>query len=136
MSDIPQHPADLTAPYRAYIACLNGQAWPDLGRFVSEAVGYNGRPMGLEAYKAMLVANFEAIPDLEFRVGLLMADGDRVGARLLFDCTPRGEFLGLAVNGRRVSFTENVFYAYEEGRIAHVWSVLDVAAIKEQLEAA
>lgn len=42
-------------------------------------------------------------------------------------------FLGLAVNGKRVSFTENVFYQFRDGKIAQVWSVIDKAAIEAQL---
>ena len=56
-----------------------------------------------------------------------------MAARLLFDCTPVGGFLGLPVNGRRVSFAENVFYGFADGRIEEVWSVIDRAAIEAQL---
>jgi len=34
----------------------------------------------------------------------------------------------------RVSFTENVFYELNEGRIMNVWSVIDKAAVEAQLE--
>tara|TARA_R110002020_G_scaffold124877_4_gene281990 strand:- start:1259 stop:1399 length:141 start_codon:yes stop_codon:yes gene_type:complete len=40
---------------------------------------------------------------------------------------------GLPVNGRRVAFTENVFYAVKHGRIETVWSIIDKAAIAAQL---
>src|SRR5258708_32982767 len=33
--------ADLSDVYRGYIACLNKQDWPNLGRFVHEDVQYN-----------------------------------------------------------------------------------------------
>jgi predicted ester cyclase len=32
-----------------------------------------------------------------------------------------------------MSFTENVFYQFREGRIVQVWSVIDKAAIETQL---
>jgi predicted ester cyclase len=54
-------------------------------------------------------------------------------AWLEFDYAPKGMFLGLAVNGKRVSFTENVFYQFRDGKIAQVWSVIDKAAIEAQL---
>ena len=57
----------------------------------------------------------------------------RLACRLLFDVTPRGTFLGLPVNGRRVRFAENVFYEFREGKIQEVWSVLDKLAIEAQL---
>jgi predicted ester cyclase len=40
---------------------------------------------------------------------------------------------GLPVNGKRVSFTENVFYRFTSEKIEMVWSVIDQAAIKAQL---
>ena len=56
-----------------------------------------------------------------------------MASRLEFDLSPSGEFLGLPVNGKRVKFSENVFYEYEGSKIAKVWSVLDKAAIEAQL---
>ena len=41
--------------------------------------------------------------------------------------------MGLPVNGKRVSFTENVFYEFREGKIYAVWSVIDKAAIEGQV---
>jgi predicted ester cyclase len=41
--------------------------------------------------------------------------------------------MGLAVNGERVTFCENVFYEFESGKIRQVWSVIDKAAIEAQL---
>ena len=124
---------DLAALYRAYIACLNAQDWPNLGRFVQEDARHNGRRFGLAGYRAMLEKDFQDIPDLHFNIDRLVADPPMIAARLRFDCTPRGEFLGLPVNGRRVAFTENVFYEFRDGKIAEVWSVIDKAAIEAQL---
>lgn len=125
--------ADLTGIYRAYIACLNRRAWDELGRFVHDDVVHNGRALGLSGYRGMLEDDVRMIPDLRFAVEVLVCDAATVAARLLFDCTPRGEFLGLAVDGRRIRFAENVFYRFEGGRIETVWSILDRAAIEAQL---
>ncbi len=37
------------------------------------------------------------------------------------------------MNGRRVNFAENVFYRFEGGKVAEVWSVVDKGAIEAQL---
>jgi len=125
--------ATLAELYRAYIACLNRQDWADLGRFVHDEVSHNGPPLGLAGYRAMLEKDFTDIPDLAFAIALLIVDPPHVAARLAFDCRPKGHFLGLEVNGRRVAFTENVFYEFRDGKIAAVWSVIDKAAIEAQL---
>jgi predicted ester cyclase len=126
--------ADLADVYRAYIACLNAQDWPQLARFVHDDASHNGRPLGLSGYRAMLEQDFSEIPDLRFNIDLLIVDPPHVASRLRFDCTPKGRFLGLGVNGRRVAFTENVFYQFRDGKIARVWSVIDKAAIEAQLD--
>ncbi|MCK1733977.1 ester cyclase [Bradyrhizobium sp. 138] len=123
----------LADTYRSYIACLNRQDWPALGQYVHDEVAHNARPLGLSGYRAMLEQDFRDIPDLRFNIELLMSDPPKIAARLGFDCTPVGSFLGLAVNGKRVSFCENVFYAFHDGKIRQVWSVIDKAAIEAQL---
>jgi predicted ester cyclase len=119
--------------YRDYIACLNRQDWPNLHRFVAADARHNGRPFGLAGYREMLKRDFEEIPDLQFNIELLICDPPHVASRLRFDCRPKGLFLGLPVNGRRINFTENVFYEFRDERIADVWSVIDKAAIEAQL---
>jgi predicted ester cyclase len=123
----------LASLYRDYIACLNKQDWPSLGRFVGDDAHYNDRRIGLAGYREMLEKDFREIPDLHFTIRLLIADPPYIASRLEFDCAPKGMFLGLAVNGKRVSFTENVFYQFRDGKIAQVWSVIDKAAIEAQL---
>jgi predicted ester cyclase len=125
--------ADLSDLYRGYITCLNRQDWPDLGRFVDEDVRYNGRRIGLSGYREMLERDFRDIPDLRFDIRLLMSDPPYVASRLAFDCSPKGSFLGLEVNGKRVSFGENVFYEFRDGKIVEVWSIIDKAAVEAQL---
>ncbi|MGJ5176697.1 ester cyclase [Bradyrhizobium oligotrophicum] len=124
---------ELADLYRAYIACLNAQDWQRLGQYVGEGVVHNGRPIGLTGYREMLVRDFSEIPDLSFHIHLLLSDPPMIGSRLVFDCMPKGKFLGLDVDGRRVRFTENVFYQFRDGRIVEVWSVIDKAAIEAQL---
>ncbi|MER9054672.1 ester cyclase [Mesorhizobium sp. M0213] len=123
----------LSDRYRGYIACLNKQDWPNLGRFVHDEVTHNGRKLGLSGYLEMLVRDFDQIPDLYFDIQLLVADPPYVASRLSFDCAPRGTFLGLDVSEKRISFAENVFYEFHRGKIGQVWSIIDKTAIEAQL---
>jgi predicted ester cyclase len=124
---------DLEALYHAYIDCLNRQDWDELGQYVDDEVEHNGRPLKLSGYRDMLVRDFEDIPDLSFNIQLLASSSPLIAARLAFRCSPKGLFLGLKVNGRTVSFAENVFYEFKLSKIASVWSVVDRAAIEAQL---
>jgi predicted ester cyclase len=119
--------------YHGYIDCLNRQDWRHLGDYVGDDVQRNGEKLGLAGYRTMLEGDFVAIPDLVFKIDFVIVEPPHVAARLVFDCTPKGELFGLPVNGKRVSFTENVFYRFSNRKIDTVWSVIDQAAIAGQL---
>jgi predicted ester cyclase len=125
--------SELSDVYHAYIACLNKQDWPKLDQFVHDEVHYNSQRIGICGYCEMLEKAFQEIPDLYFKIDLLNSDPPYIASRLGFDCTPKGKFLGLHVNGKKVSFAENVFYEFQKGRIWRVWSVIDKSAIEAQL---
>ncbi|WP_396332592.1 ester cyclase [Burkholderia anthina] len=124
---------DLATRYRAYIDCLNRQDWAALGEHVADNVIHNDRPLGLSGYRALLEQDFRVIPDLRFDIRLLVCEPPRVACRLRFACAPKGTFMGLAVDGTRVTFAENAFYEFHDGKIRQVWSVIDKAAIEAQL---
>ena len=124
---------DLADLYRDYIACLNKQDWPKLGQFVHDEVIHNGRRVGLSGYLEMLERDFDDIPDLYFDVQMLVSDPPYIASRIVFTCAPKGQFSGLHINGKRVSFAENVIYEFRGKKIVQVWSVIDKAAIEAQL---
>ncbi|NVO25274.1 ester cyclase [Donghicola mangrovi] len=124
---------EILVAYSGYIACLNAQDWPNLQNYVSDEATYNGTLIGLDGYRAMLIGDFKAIPDLKFHMVQVMCDPPVIAARLAFDCTPVGDLFDLPVNGKRVQFSENVFYEFAGGKIRNVWSVIDKAAIAAQL---
>jgi len=87
----------------------------------------------LADYREMLIKDFREIPDLFFDIQMLIEEPPRIACRLRFECAPKGVFMGLRVDGKRVVFCENVFYEFREGKIDNVWSVIDKAAIEAQL---
>jgi predicted ester cyclase len=129
----PRTKDELSRARQAYVQCLNRRDWSRLGDHVADEAQYNGERIGMDGYRKMLEGDVAAVPDLKFEIDFLVCDPPVVGARLRFDCTPKGELLGLPVNGRRVTFTENVFYRFAQGKIDSVWSMIDQAAIRAQL---
>ena len=123
---------DLLEIYRNYLACLNERRWSTLGEYVADGVVHNGRALGLSGYRAMLEADTHAIPDLEFVSEILLADDRVVSCRLVFHCTPQHPFLGFEQTGQPVSFSEHVFYRFDDRRIGEVWSLIDRDAIRQQ----
>lgn len=132
-TDCPMTPDELRQIYRGYIDCLNAQDWKRLGEFVGDAAEYNGTAIGLAGYEKMLIRDFRAIPGLRFNIDLVIAEPPHIASRLKFECTPHGMLFDISVNGKRVRFTENVFYEFKDRRIRKVWSIIDRAAIAAQV---
>jgi len=125
--------ADLETRYRAYLDALNERRLDDLVLYVQDELSYNGEIMTRRQYQDLIAADITAIPDLIFEAHLVVASGDNVACRLVFDCTPQHEFLGFSPNGERLVFAEHVFYHFRGGRIAAVSSLIDRSAIEAQL---
>jgi predicted ester cyclase len=122
----------LSDVYGAYLQCLNERRWNDLGEFVLADLTYNQQPITLDGYRTMLRADREAIPDLHYVADLVVCDGQSVGARPYFHCTPQRPFLGFEPTGGAISFAEHVLYRFDRDKIAQVWSLLDRQAIAKQ----
>lgn len=123
---------DLEGIYRDYIETLNERRFEDLDQFVHDQLVYNDVVITREQYVAKLVDDVRAIPDLHYGIDVLVANDELVSARLWFDCSPQGSFLGIAVDGRRMTFAEHVLYRLRQGRIERVWSLLDRDAVRNQ----
>jgi predicted ester cyclase len=124
---------ELDAHYRRYLTCLNERRFDRLIEFVHDEITYNDAPMSRADYRDLIARHVAAVPDMFFAIDLLVVRDDHVACRIIFDCTPQDEFLGRQPTGRKVSFSEHVFYRFREGRIANVWSLLDMDAIRTQL---
>ena len=118
--------------YRNYIHHLNERRL-DLSEFVHDKLSYNGEPMTRADYQNMIAKDIEAVPDLYFEINMLVVDDDQVACRINFNCTPRGEFMGFRPNGKKISFSEHVFYKLREGKIYEVLSLIDKPAIQSQM---
>jgi predicted ester cyclase len=115
---------------------LNERRFDELTAYVHDGLTYNDAPMSRQQYRDLIAGDVAAIPDLFYAIETLVVGGDDVACRIRFDCTPQREFLGgIVPDGRRLSFTEHVFYRFREGRIAHVWSLIDRDGIRRQLAA-
>jgi predicted ester cyclase len=88
---------------------------------------------GLQAAKQAAAEYRRAFPDLQVTVEDLMAEGDRVAARLRVRGTHLGELNGIAPTGRRVDFTGIVISRVEGERIAEDWANFDDLGMMRQL---
>jgi len=88
---------------------------------------------GAEALKEVFARLHRAFPDLHVTVEDVIAEGDRIAARNSVTGTHRGDYMGLAPTGRRVTYNEMFIVRFVDGRIAETWGVVDVFSQMKQL---
>jgi steroid delta-isomerase-like uncharacterized protein len=74
-----------------------------------------------------------ALADYCCEIETLVAEADRVVARMTFSGRHRGPLLGVPATGRRVSWAGAAFFTFSGGRIADVWVLGDPRGLAEQL---
>ena len=81
-------------------------------------------------YGAMM---FAAFPDGHHILDEVVAEGDRVVTRGIFQGTHQGELMGIAPTGKQVTFSVVHIDRLENGKIIEHWGQGDVRALMQQL---
>ena len=90
---------------------------------------------GLEAFKCYVNLVRAAFPDFHNTIEELIAEGDKVVARLTYTGTHRGELFGIRPAGKRVAYAGVAIYLLQDGKIRNGWVLGDTMGLKEQLNA-
>lgn len=91
---------------------------------------------GLAGFKNYVALVRHAFPDFHNTIEELIAEGDRVAARLAYRGTHRGELFGLAPTGREVNYAGAAIFRIHRGKIVNGWVLGDTASLMRQLGAA
>jgi predicted ester cyclase len=94
-----------------------------------------GFPPGVEGVKRFFATLRDAFPDVEVAIEELVADGERAAVATTITGTHRGELMGLAPTGRRVSVTGLDMIRVEGGRIVEHRGLTDSVGLMRQLTA-
>lgn len=89
----------------------------------------NERPPGTEHPRPKLIETFEqfatevrtAFPDMHITVEDMIAEGDRVAARVAMRGTHQGEFQGIAPTDKRVQVQAMDMFRIADGKIVEHW---------------
>ena len=92
-------------------------------------------PAGREGLKLAGQSIVMGFPDVHVTVEDLLADGDKVIERTTAKATNTGEFNGIPPSGNTVTWTEIHIYRLEDGKIAEMWSEIDLLGLLIQLGA-
>ena len=91
-------------------------------------------PSGREGLRAGMRRAGGGISDPEFTIHDLIAEGDRVAARLTTSARHTGAFMGIEPSGRRYSIDEIHIFRLRDGMLAEHWHEFDKGALMAQLK--
>jgi steroid delta-isomerase-like uncharacterized protein len=74
-----------------------------------------------DAIKPVWGQFFVAFPNLRHTIESIIAEGDRVVARLIIEGVHTGPFMGMPPTGRAISIGSINFFRFEGGAIAEQW---------------
>lgn len=89
--------------------------------------------VGVAAFREYVRRVQRAFPDFHNAVLELVAEPERVAARLAYTGTHRGELFGIAPTGRRIRYAGAAFFRLAGGRIGEGWVLGDLDGLRRQL---
>jgi steroid delta-isomerase-like uncharacterized protein len=88
---------------------------------------------GYEGFKQLTLAFRSAFPDMRLEIEDILAEGDKVAARLHFRGTNSGSFQGMPATGKTVEFTATGIFRIVDGKVAENWMNMDLLGLLQQL---
>jgi steroid delta-isomerase-like uncharacterized protein len=120
-----------------YEAVWNGCDEARAREILSHDVSFRGslgeERTGAEGFIAYMRQVHAALADYRCTVEDLIASQSRATARVRFEGIHRGELLGFAATGRRITWTGAAFFTAREDRLADIWVLGDLESLRRQL---
>ena len=122
---------------RRYQEAYNSNHLDDLDEIVAPEVLtpkiMPGLPPGIEGAKAVHRTSLLGMPDWHTAIDELVAEGDKVVARITMTGTHTGDFWGMPATGKSVKFTGMYMVRIADGKIVEHWGEEDGVALLQQL---
>jgi steroid delta-isomerase-like uncharacterized protein len=90
---------------------------------------------GIDQFRDYVEMVRAAFPDFHNHIDGLIAEDDRVAARLTYSGTHRGELFGVSARGRRVQYAGSAFFRLADHKIQEGWVLGDLLSLLQQLGA-
>ena len=90
-------------------------------------------PPGLEGAKVAHRLMLAGFPDYQTVIEDMLAEGEKVAARIKMTGTNTGEFMGIPATGKRVEFTGIYIARISNGKIVEHWGEEDSVSLLQQL---
>jgi steroid delta-isomerase-like uncharacterized protein len=88
---------------------------------------------GLAGFKQGVAMLRAAFPDLRIAIEEILADGDKVAARLTLRGTHRGPFAGLPASGKQATWAAMSIWRIAGGKVVERWLLPDAPSLQRQL---
>jgi steroid delta-isomerase-like uncharacterized protein len=88
---------------------------------------------GAPEFKPFVRNMRDAFPDMHFVIEDMVAEGDKVAARLRVTGTHKGGGLGIAPTGRTIDVTAITIIQFANGKLMHGWNNWDQLGMMQQL---
>jgi steroid delta-isomerase-like uncharacterized protein len=93
----------------------------------------NAEPMSFEEFKPMAKGLYDAFPEIEHNVEDIIAEGDKVVAKVLVHTVHQGEFAGMPATGKALEWTGIAIFQIKDMKIQARWEIADILGLYEQL---
>ena len=120
---------------RRFIEAYNKRNLDLIDDFVAPDYVDHTNKVGREGLKQLFNMGLKAFPDWHETIEDIIAEGDKVWVRLAYTGTHKGEFLGLAPTGKKITAKDVDIYRIVNGKLAEYWSVTDNVNILKQIGA-
>ena len=94
-----------------------------------------GLPTDREGVKQLSIMLRSAFPDLKATIDDMLAEGDKVAARMTWRGTHKGEFMGIPPTSKSVSVGVIDVGRFAGDRFVEHWGLMDSASMMQQLGA-
>ena len=121
---------------RRYIEqVLNEQRHDLVEEFLAENIELHGSgiPPGLGVVKQWFATFSTAFPDGYTTIEDMVAEEDKVAARITFNGTHKAEMQGIPATGKTVNMPGITIFRLDNGKIAEGWLVNDNLSLMQQL---
>ncbi len=122
---------------RYYSEVWNAWSSPALEELISPDITFRGSigtaVSGIAEFQQYLNRIRAAFPDFHNHIEELIAEDEKVAARLTYSGTHRGELLGFLATGNKIAYSGLAIFEFAESRIVRGYVLGDTETLKRQL---
>ncbi len=111
---------------------IDEMASPDV---VGHGQAQHDTVIGREQFRTFATEFRRAFPDLNVKIDHILEQGDKAAARWTATMTHKGEFLGFAPTGKKVTITGTSTQRFSNGKIVEGWDNWDQLGLLVQIGA-